>query len=268
MMKKKIMTTALTGMVLLSGALGTNSLTAHAGELYGGFGADEQWFLKTSIFDADYYAATYPDVVEALGTDNKEAMLKHYLEFGIYEGRDASATFNADAYASANPDLVTAYNSDDDKMDYFHYAFHYYTFGKNEGRLATVADVTAAGYNVTSVFDDTKVIAPATSSTVTYVYTPSSSSSSGSSSSGSSSSGSSNSGSSNSGSSNSGTNTSSSNTTSSNTSSSNPTSGTGFVDGFPVIFLPDGTAELATPPVKVGYDLMPSGDDHHETSKY
>lgn len=65
-----------------------------------------------------------------------------------------------------------------------------------------------------------------------------------------------------SGSSSSGTNTSSSNTT-----SSNPTSGTGFVDGYPVSFLPDGTAELATPPVKVGYDLMPNGDDHHVTSK-
>lgn len=65
-----------------------------------------------------------------------------------------------------------------------------------------------------------------------------------------------------SGSSSSGTNTSSSNTT-----SSNPTSGTGYVDGYPVIFLPDGTAELATPPVKVGYDLMPGGDDHHETFK-
>lgn len=65
-----------------------------------------------------------------------------------------------------------------------------------------------------------------------------------------------------SGSSSSGTNTSSSNTT-----SSNPTSGTGYVDGYPVIFLPDGTAELATPPVKVGYDLMPNGDDHHVTSK-
>ncbi len=37
-------------------------------------------------FDPAYYAATYPDVVAALGTDS-QALLNHYLEHGMKEGR-------------------------------------------------------------------------------------------------------------------------------------------------------------------------------------
>lgn len=37
-------------------------------------------------FDPKYYAETYPDVAELIGTDT-EALYEHYLNFGIYEGR-------------------------------------------------------------------------------------------------------------------------------------------------------------------------------------
>ncbi|MGN1023317.1 MAG: hypothetical protein ACI4OJ_07465 [Lachnospiraceae bacterium] len=43
------------------------------------------------IFDAAYYAAMYPDVVKALGTD-ETALYQHYLTFGRAEGRQAFST--------------------------------------------------------------------------------------------------------------------------------------------------------------------------------
>ena len=43
-----------------------------------------------NVFDAEYYASTYADVKEALGTD--EAVLyKHYLDYGKKEGRSPIA---------------------------------------------------------------------------------------------------------------------------------------------------------------------------------
>jgi len=39
-----------------------------------------------TVFDAEYYAQTYPDVVAALGTD-AGAMYQHYVTFGRNEGR-------------------------------------------------------------------------------------------------------------------------------------------------------------------------------------
>ena len=39
------------------------------------------------VFDARAYADKYPDVREAFGYD-EEALLQHYLTFGIAEGRE------------------------------------------------------------------------------------------------------------------------------------------------------------------------------------
>ncbi len=41
-------------------------------------------------FDSDYYADTYPDLKQAFGKDF-DALLNHYLTYGIQEGRSASA---------------------------------------------------------------------------------------------------------------------------------------------------------------------------------
>lgn len=43
-----------------------------------------------TIFDADYYAQTYPDVANVLGTD-RDALYNHYVTFGKAEGRMACA---------------------------------------------------------------------------------------------------------------------------------------------------------------------------------
>ncbi len=41
-------------------------------------------------FDAEYYAQTYPDVANAVGTD-RDALYNHYVTFGKAEGRLACA---------------------------------------------------------------------------------------------------------------------------------------------------------------------------------
>ena len=47
-----------------------------------------------TMFDAQFYAQTYPDVANALGTD--EAVLyNHYVQFGKAEGRKATADSTA-----------------------------------------------------------------------------------------------------------------------------------------------------------------------------
>jgi len=71
-MKKRIITTLLVAVLGLS-----SSITAFAAP---------KTMPDGNVFDAEYYANTYQDVKEALGTD--EAVLyKHYLDYGKNEGR-------------------------------------------------------------------------------------------------------------------------------------------------------------------------------------
>ena len=71
-MKKRIITTLLVAVLGLS-----SSITAFAAP---------KTMPDGNVFDAEYYANTYQDVKEALGTD--EAVLyKHYLDYGKKEGR-------------------------------------------------------------------------------------------------------------------------------------------------------------------------------------
>ena len=85
------------------------------------------------VFDADYYAAMYPDVA-AKCDGSPLYLLNHYVLFGIYEGRNASATFNATDYMNRNADLVAVYG---DNMP--GYVYHYVNAGQAEGRDATPA---------------------------------------------------------------------------------------------------------------------------------
>lgn len=45
---------------------------------------------RASGFDPEYYAAKYPDVVNAVG-NSPSALVNHYINFGIYEGRFQNA---------------------------------------------------------------------------------------------------------------------------------------------------------------------------------
>ncbi len=102
-------------------------------------------------FDAVYYAATYPDVKAALGTDPQK-LLDHYLAYGMAEGRtpyagavpgsavgtgagtatgsgNAAAKFDPNYYANTYPDVVAALGTDPGVL-----LNHYLSHGKAEGR--------------------------------------------------------------------------------------------------------------------------------------
>lgn len=83
------------------------------------------------VFNADYYYNTYPDLQSVIGKDDA-ALLKHFVEYGMKEGRVGNATFNVKAYMKNNPDLVGLLKSNDLTLYFKHYA----NFGMKEGRIA------------------------------------------------------------------------------------------------------------------------------------
>ncbi len=80
------------------------------------------------LFDAEYYASQYSDVAEAFGND-EEALLQHYLTYGIKEGRSASEVFNVQNYRENYADLDAAFGD-----DWQGYVDHYLNCGLAEGR--------------------------------------------------------------------------------------------------------------------------------------
>lgn len=98
------------------------------------------------VFDVDYYYNTYPDVAAALGY-NAASLLEHYVTYGIYENRNASATFNARTYKNNYADLRAAFGG-----NLFSYCRHYAEYGKSEGRNAidVLPGAAAAGSEIAS----------------------------------------------------------------------------------------------------------------------
>ena len=96
-----------------------------------------------SIFDADFYLASNPDVktylIKRYTSDGnlKGWCLWHYCEFGANEGRLANSQFSVLNYASANPDIFrayTKYSGNTIKTDFKAIAVQYLQFGKKEKR--------------------------------------------------------------------------------------------------------------------------------------
>ena len=92
----------------------------------------------SASFDASYYYNHYADLQEAYGYDEK-ALLNHFLNYGLAEGRIASPIFDITYYKKNNQDLVAAYGNDLKK-----YCTHFAVCGMNEGRQG------CASFNVNS----------------------------------------------------------------------------------------------------------------------
>ena len=86
--------------------------------------------LSSSTFDMDYYYNTYADLQTAIGYDYA-ALYKHYVQYGLKEGRSGSAEFNCVAYMNNYSDLRATF-----KDDYLSYCLHYEQYGQTEGRNA------------------------------------------------------------------------------------------------------------------------------------
>lgn len=95
----------------------------------------------TAVFDAAYYAEQYPDLKAAFGTD-EAALLNHFINCGMAEGRQGNAEFNVQAYKERYQDLQTAFGENLPA-----YYMHYITNGKAEGRNAAAAGQTSGQDN-------------------------------------------------------------------------------------------------------------------------
>ena len=84
---------------------------------------------RSELFDAAWYAASYPDVAAA-GIDPA----RHYLRAGAQEGRNPSARFSGRDYLDRNPDVARAGINP---------LLHYLRRGAREGRSAAVQAQTA-----------------------------------------------------------------------------------------------------------------------------
>ena len=84
-----------------------------------------------AVFNPEYYSEHNKDVVNAFG-NTTEALLNHFVTYGMNEGRQGSEEFSVEAYKYNNPDLVNVFGNDTRT-----YYIHYIKYGKAEGRKAT-----------------------------------------------------------------------------------------------------------------------------------
>lgn len=113
--------------------------------------ADEIATIKT-MFKADQYVKYYPDVEKELGKD-ENVLFAHFINFGIWEQRQPSASFNVDVFASRNPDLQEMYG-DDIVAYYIYYATH--TYENSWRAVPTPHDAMRNNTYVYSVYDFVK----------------------------------------------------------------------------------------------------------------
>jgi GH25 family lysozyme M1 (1,4-beta-N-acetylmuramidase) len=80
------------------------------------------------VFDAEYYASHNPDVVKVYG-ENPSALLSHFINNGMKEGRQGKDSFEVFSYRSRYQDLRGTYGN-----DLKEYYYHYMKYGYLEGR--------------------------------------------------------------------------------------------------------------------------------------
>ncbi len=107
----------------------------------------------SAVFDAAYYADRYPDLKTAFGNDDS-ALLQHFIQYGMAEGRQGSSQFDVYSYKNLYPDLRAAFGN-----NLKSYYMHYISSGKSEGRKATGVNTlqkpitTYNGIDYSAVYD-------------------------------------------------------------------------------------------------------------------
>lgn len=95
--------------------------------------------VKAITFNYKFYADLNEDLKNIYGYD-EAALYKHWLRYGVKEGRIGDPGFSSSFYLKYNGDLSKAYGSNDYAKAYFHYI----TWGYNEERIS--APVFSAKY--------------------------------------------------------------------------------------------------------------------------
>lgn len=105
-----------------------------------------KWYkaIKDSeLFDVKYYIFTYPDI-RKVGIDP----IRHYIKYGVQEGRNPSSGFDTKFYLDSNPDIKEA------KINPL---AHYILYGRDEGRmLLQINNEKTYVYKIPSLTDKIK----------------------------------------------------------------------------------------------------------------
>lgn len=80
------------------------------------------------VYDYNYYVSHNPDVWNAFGYDD-EAVLMHFINYGMKEGRQGSENFNVTVYRQRYADVNAAFGNN--LQEYY---LHYLGYGAAEGR--------------------------------------------------------------------------------------------------------------------------------------
>ena len=123
MMMKRTLLRLLLSAVLCAGLFSGIPLQTHAAgtTVYGGVD-------YAAVYDFDFYVGQHADLFAAYG-NNPSGAIWHFVNFGMKEGRQASAAFNADVYKERYADLYRAFG--ENKRSYY---YHYINHGIAENR--------------------------------------------------------------------------------------------------------------------------------------
>lgn len=93
------------------------------------------------VYNYDFYKSAYSDLRSAYG-NNRQAYFRHFIRFGINEGRQGSPLFDFYYYKGHYGDLVSTYGNDNLK-----YYTHFMNCGWDEGRMPSEKFDIVSYYN-------------------------------------------------------------------------------------------------------------------------
>ena len=117
--------------------------------------------ILRSLFNAKEYAKMYPDVAEACkGSLDlltfEQKLFEHFINNGIWEGRQPSESFSVAAYASAYSDVKKAFGGH--IVEYYKHYYNTTVIGNENRTITTVQKAQDAGIKVTDFSGNTVAV--------------------------------------------------------------------------------------------------------------
>lgn len=117
--------------------------------------------ILRSLFNAKEYAKMYPDVAKTYKHFTnpltfEQKLFEHFINNGIWEGRQPSASFSVAAYASSYSDLKKAFGSH--IVEYYKHYYNTTVIGNENRTITTVQKAQDAGIKVTDFSGNTVAV--------------------------------------------------------------------------------------------------------------
>lgn len=103
-----------------------------------------------AVFNAEYYYNAYGDLQAVIGYD-EEGLFRHFISYGIFEGRTGDGEFCLRTYMENYGDLQAAFGG-----DYAAYCRHYIEFGRDEGRTSAPRESDGNIASYTTTYDESE----------------------------------------------------------------------------------------------------------------